>query len=169
MPAEVEPMKASIADKPPRGHEWLFEVKWDGVRAIAFVDREEVRLTSRTGNRCERQYPELAVIHHSVAAETAILDGEIAVLDEKGVSRFHLIQPRISNSDPNSIAHMVRSIPVVYFVFDLLYLDGYDLRQVDLAKRRELLEAIVTPGPVLRVSESFPGAGQEMLDAAREN
>jgi bifunctional non-homologous end joining protein LigD len=169
MPAHIEPMKASIADKPPRGDDWLFEVKWDGVRAIAFVDRQEVRLQSRSGVRCERQYPELAVIHHSIAAESAILDGEIAVLDEKGVSRFHLIQPRISNSDPNSIAHMVRSIPVVYFVFDLLYLDGHDLRKVDLAKRRELLEAIVTAGPTLRVSEAFPGAGQEMLDAAREN
>jgi bifunctional non-homologous end joining protein LigD len=169
MPDHVEPMKASIADKPPRGADWLFEIKWDGVRAVAFIDQEEVRLQSRTGHRCERQYPELAVIHHSIAAETAVLDGEIAVLDEKGVSRFHLIQPRISNSDPNSIAHMVRSIPVVYFVFDILYLNGHDLRKVDLAKRRELLEAIVTPGPVLRISEAFPGAGQEMLDAAREN
>ena len=169
MPEHIEPMKASIADRPPRGDDWLFEIKWDGVRAIGFIDREEVRLESRTGNRCERQYPELAVIHHSVAAEGAVLDGEIAVLDEKGVSRFHLIQPRIHNTDPNSIAHMVRSTPVVYFVFDLLYLDGYDLRKVDLAKRRELLEAVVTPGPVLRISEAFPGAGQEMLDAAREN
>ena len=60
-----------------------------------------------------------------------MLDGEIAVLDEKGVSQFHLIQPRIANTDPNSIAHLVRSTPVVYFAFDLLYLDGYDLRKVD--------------------------------------
>lgn len=169
MPASVEPMKATIADRPPRGDDWLFEIKWDGVRAIAFLDGGEVRLQSRSGIRCERQYPELAIIHHSIAAESAVLDGEIAVLDEKGVSRFHLIQPRISNTDPNSVAHLTRSTPVVYFVFDLLYLDGYDLRKVDLAKRRELLEAIATPGPVLRISEAFPGAGVEMLDAAREN
>jgi bifunctional non-homologous end joining protein LigD len=169
LPDRIDPMKAAIADKPPRGDDWYFEIKWDGVRAIAFVEQEDVRLQSRSGIRCERQYPELAVIHHGIASESAVLDGEIAVLDDKGVSRFHLIQPRISNSDPNSIAHMVRSTPVVYFVFDLLYLDGYDLRKVDLAQRRELLEAIVTPGPVLRISEAFPGAGQEMLDAAREN
>src|SRR3954463_1074561 len=161
-------MKALVAEHPPRGDEWLFEVKWDGVRAIAFIEREEVRLQSRSGNRCERQYPELAVIHHNIAATTAILDGEIPVLDEKGVSRFHLIQPRIANTDPNTVAHLVRSTPVVYFVFDLLYLDGYDLRQVDLAKRRELLESVVTPGPVLRLSEAFPGAGADMLDVARE-
>ena len=169
MPASLEPMTAMLADHPPRGDEWLFEVKWDGVRALAFVENEEIRLQSRNGVRSERQYPELAVIPHQLAARQAVLDGEIAVLDEKGVSRFHLIQPRISNSDPNTIAHLARSTPVVYFAFDLLYLDGLDLRGVDLATRRELLEAVVTPSPVLRVSEAFRGAGKAMLDAAGEH
>ena len=167
MPAALEPMLATLVDKPPRGEEWLYEVKWDGIRAIAFLEIGEVRITSRSGLRCERQYPELAVMPHQVAAQQAILDGEIAVLDEKGVSRFHLIQPRIANSDPNSIAHLARSTPVVYFAFDLLYLDGYDLRGVGLAKRRELLQAVVSPGGVLRISEVFPGAGGELLEAAR--
>lgn len=163
-------MKATLADRPPRGDDWFFEVKWDGVRAIAFIEREEVHLQSRSGLRCDRQYPELAIIHHHIAAHQAILDGEIAVLDGKGVSRFHLIQPRIANTDPNTVAHLVRSTPVVYFVFDLLYLDGYDLRNVEFIQRRELLEAVVTPGPVLRISEAFPGsAGDALLDAAREN
>ena len=167
MPTALEPMLATLADKPPRGAEWLFEIKWDGIRAIAFLEREEVRITSRSGLRCERQYPELAILPHQVAAQQAILDGEIAVLDEKGVSRFHLIQPRIANADPNSIAHLVRSTPVVYFAFDLLYLDGYDLRGVSLAQRRELLQAVVVPGGVLRISEVFPGGGEELLEAAR--
>jgi bifunctional non-homologous end joining protein LigD len=167
MPTALEPMLATLVDKPPRGDEWLYEVKWDGIRAIAFLDREELRITSRSGLRCERQYPELAVMPHQVAAHQAILDGEIAVLDEKGVSRFHLIQPRITNADPNSIAHLARSTPVVYFVFDVLYLDGYDLRGVSLAQRRELLQAVVAPGGVLRISEVFPGAGEELLEAAR--
>ena len=169
MPASIEPMMASLADRPPRGDEWLFEVKWDGVRAIAFVEHEEVRLQSRSGLRCERQYPELAVIHHQVAAGLAVLDGEIAVLDPEGVSRFHLIQPRIAISDPNIIAHLVRSTPVVYFVFDLLYLDGYDLRNVPLATRRELLEAVVDAGggdadlggiPRRRSGDAGGGAGE---------
>jgi bifunctional non-homologous end joining protein LigD len=168
MPESIEPMSATLMDRVPQGDQWFFEVKWDGVRAIAFIDSEEVRLQSRSGLRCERQYPELAVIHHNIAAGQAILDGEIAVLDAKGVSQFHLIQPRIANTDPNSVAHLVRSTPVVYFVFDLLYLDGYDLRGVELEKRRELLEAVVTPGGPLRISECFPGAGGAMLDAARE-
>lgn len=162
-------MKATLADRPPHGDEWLFEIKWDGVRAVAFVDNGDLRLQSRSGIRCERQYPELAVIPHQIAAAQAILDGEIAVLDENGVSRFHLIQPRIANSDPNSIAHLARSTPVVYFVFDLLYLDGFDLRNVDLLQRRNLLEKILSSGGPLRISEAFPGAGEGMLEAAREN
>jgi len=162
-------MMSTLVDRPPRGEEWLFEVKWDGVRALGFIDHEEIRLQSRSGNRCERQYTELAVVPHLIAGDTAIVDGEIAVLDEKGVSRFHLIQHRIHISDPNSIAHLVRSTPVVYFVFDLLYLNGLDLRMVPLATRRELLEEVITPDPLLRVSTAFPGAGEEMLAAAREN
>src|SRR5438270_13053591 len=169
MPTAIEPMKATLADRPPRGEDWLFEIKWDGVRAVAFVDQEEVRLQSRTGHSCERQYPELAVIHHQLAARRAVLDGEIAVLDPKGVSQFHLIQPRIANTDPNSVAHLARSTPSVYFAFDLIYLDGYDLRNVALRDRRALLETIITPNEVLRISEAFPGAGEAMLDAAREN
>ena len=167
MPAAIEPMKATLADRPPRGDDWLFEIKWDGVRAIAYVDHEEVRLVSRNGLRCERQYPELATIHHQVAARQAALDGEIAVLDQKGASRFHLIQPRIANTDPNAVAHLARSTPVVYFVFDALYVDGYDLRNVALSERRKVLESLVAPGPSLRISEVFPGAGEDLLEAAR--
>jgi bifunctional non-homologous end joining protein LigD len=169
MPATIEPMMAQIADRLPSGGDWLFEVKWDGVRALAFIENESLRLQSRTGNRCERQYPELSVIPHQLAADRAILDGEIAVLDAKGVSQFHLIQPRIMNADPNSVAHMSRNTPVVYFAFDLLYLDGYDLRGVRLDERRKLLEEIVTSDAVFRVSTAFAGAGEAMLDAAREN
>ncbi len=84
------------------------------------------------------------------------------------MARFELIQPRIAQSDPNSVAHLARSRPVVYFAFDLLYLNGYDLRQVALSERKQLLESILTPTSVLRYSESFPGAGESMLHAARE-
>ena len=168
MPTAITPMKAALAETPPRGDEWLFEVKWDGVRAICFIEQESVRLVSRTGHSCEKQYPELSVIPHYLAASQAILDGEIAALDEKGAARFELIQPRIAQSDANAVSHMARSRPVVYFAFDLLYLNGYDLRQVALIERKQLLESILTPTAVLRYSEHFPGAGDAMLQAARE-
>jgi bifunctional non-homologous end joining protein LigD len=168
MPTAITPMKAALGETPPRGDEWLFEIKWDGVRAVCFIQDEAVRLVSRTGHSCEKQYPELNVIPHYVAATQAILDGEIAALDDKGVARFELIQPRIAQSDANAVSHMARARPVVYFAFDLLYLNGYDLRQVALIERKGLLESILTPAPVLRYSEHFAGAGDAMLQAARE-
>src|SRR5260370_168328 len=107
MPAAIEPMKAMVAERVPRGEDWLFEVKWDGVRAVAFLDNEEVRLQARSGLRCERQYPELAVMPHHIPAAQAVLDGEIAGLNAKGVSQFHLSHPPVANTDPNPITHLV--------------------------------------------------------------
>jgi bifunctional non-homologous end joining protein LigD len=169
LPEWFEPMSAGIAVQPPAGEDWLFEVKWDGVRALCFLDGEELCIYSRSGRRTERQYPELSVLPHFVAARQAVLDGEITVLDAKGVSRFELIQPRIANTDPAAVAHLAHSTPVVLFLFDILYLDGYDLRDVALLDRRRALEAVLTPSPVIRLSEAFPGAGEELLAAAREN
>jgi bifunctional non-homologous end joining protein LigD len=169
LPEWFEPMSATLAVPPPAGDDWLFEVKWDGVRALCFLYEDELRIFSRSGRRTERQYPELSVLPHFVAARQAILDGEITVLDAQGVSRFELIQPRIANSDAAAVAHLARSTPAVLFLFDLLYLDGYDLRNVALGDRRRALEAVLTPSPLIRLSEAFPGSGQELLDAAREN
>ena len=169
MPAWFEPMSACLVTKPPGVDDWLFEVKWDGVRALCFVDEGELRIFSRRGRRCERQYPELSVLPHYVAARQAVLDGEITVLDKRGVSRFELIQPRIANSDPAAVARLAHNTPAVLFLFDILYLDGYDLREVALSERRRALLAVLTPSDVVRVSESFPGSGEELLAAAKEN
>jgi bifunctional non-homologous end joining protein LigD len=160
-------MKSFLADTPPKGDDWLFEVKWDGVRAICFVDEKSVRMTSRTGHSCERQYPELSVIGHHMTAKQAVLDGEICMLDKNGVSSFSLIQPRIAVSDPNTISHLARRAPATLFVFDLLYLDGYDLRNVSLIERKRALAAILQPSPVMRYSDHFVNQGAEMLQAAR--
>lgn len=168
MPAEIEPMRAESADKPPGGSQWLYEIKWDGVRALCFLENGKLRMCSRTGNSYDRQYPELSTLPHQVAAETAIIDAEIAVLDDSGRSHFELIQPRIHQTDPNTIAHMARKTPVKLFAFDLLYLDGYDLRQVPLKDRKSTLASIFTPGERAQLSEAFQVPGEEMLEAARQ-
>lgn len=162
-------MMASIADRPPRGGEWLFEIKWDGVRGLCFIENGALRILSRNGNRCERQYPELSVLPHFVDADQAILDGEIAVLDEHGVSSFALIQPRITNQDANSVAHMARKTPVHLFLFDLLWLDGEDWRGRPLAERKKKLAEIVKPHPLIKISGAFTGSGEEILEAARQH
>jgi len=161
-------MLAVLAEQPPRGDDWLFEIKWDGVRGLCFIEDGELRILSRNGNRCERQYPELSVLPHYVDAEQAILDGEIAVLDEHGVASFALIQPRITNQDPNSIAHLARKTPVHLFLFDLLWLNGKDWRGRPLAERKKKLAEIVKPHPLIKVSGAFTGSGDEILEAARQ-
>jgi bifunctional non-homologous end joining protein LigD len=167
MPHSVSPMLATIAERPPTGDAWLYEVKWDGVRALCFVDENQLRIFSRTQKRCDQQYPELSVLPRQVKASQAILDGEIAVLDEQGRSSFNLIQPRISVSDANAIAHLSRSTPVHLFLFDLLYVDGYDLRGVPLEERKRLLAEVVTPSERIHVSDYFTVDGAAMLEAAR--
>jgi bifunctional non-homologous end joining protein LigD len=166
-PRSVSPMLATLTTHPPSGDQWLYEVKWDGVRAIIFVEDNQLRILSRSGKRCDQQYPELTVLPHYLKASDAILDGEIAVLDENGRSSFSLIQPRISVADPNSIAHLARSTPVTLFLFDLLYLDGYDLRGVPLEERKRLLQGILTPAEHIRFSDHFIANGPAMLEAAR--
>jgi bifunctional non-homologous end joining protein LigD len=169
MPKSIAPMLATLATRPPAGDSWLYEVKWDGVRALCFIEENELRIFSRSGKRCDQQYPELSVLPRQVKASQAILDGEIAVLDDKGRSSFSLIQPRISVTDANAVAHLSRSTPVNLFLFDLLYLDGYDLRGLPLEERKRLLAEVVTPSERLHVSDYFTVDGAAMLEAARAN
>ncbi|MGH9719821.1 MAG: DNA ligase D [Bryobacteraceae bacterium] len=166
-PESITPMKAEIGSTLPRGDGWLYEIKWDGVRAICFVDAGKLRMASRNGNPCDRQYPELSILPRCLKASRAVLDGEIVVLDDKGIPSFSLIQPRIMASDPNTIANMARARSATLFLFDLLYLDGRDLRALPLTERRRLLESIVQPTPSIRVSDTFSD-GKALFEAAKE-
>ncbi len=168
MPGFFAPMGTTITGKLPVGPEWIFEVKWDGVRGLIYIDKEALTIYTRNNNRCDRQYPELQVLPHYIEADQAILDGEIVVLDAHGASKFELIQPRIHSQDANAIARMGQKNPVHLYVFDLLYLDGYDLRGVPLIERKEALAGIVKPYPLLRLSDHFSNSGEELLLAARQ-
>ncbi len=169
MPREITPMLAVSAEQPPAEPGWLYEIKWDGVRALCFLEPQGLRIVSRKGTPMDRQYPELAVLPHHVEAAAAILDGEIVALDEQGRPSFERLQPRIMASEPGAIAHLARTRPVTLYVFDLLYLDGYDLRAAPLVERRRLLASILRPGPSVRLSEHFEAGGTELLHAARAN
>jgi bifunctional non-homologous end joining protein LigD len=166
LPASVEPMLASIATKPPSGDQWLYEIKWDGVRALCKIHSGKLEILSRRGLRCEQQYPELADLPAHINVKEAWLDGEIAVLDEKGRSRFALIQPRIS-ANKSALTTLQETNPATLFLFDLLYADGYDLRAVPLEERKRLLAYLVTPAGHIRLSEAFDTDGDQMFEAAR--
>lgn len=167
MPREAAPMLAVPAEAPPVEPGWLYEIKWDGVRALCFLEQGKLRLVSRKGTPMDRQYPELAALPRYVSATDAVLDGEIVALDEHGRPSFERLQPRIMASDPNAIAHLARTRPVTLYVFDLLYLDGYDLRPAPLAERKRLLASILRHGPPVRLSEHFEVSGGELLEAVR--
>jgi bifunctional non-homologous end joining protein LigD len=167
MPSEIAPMLATPAAALPEGPEWLFELKWDGVRALLFLADGEVKLLSRTGRRIEKQYPELAEISPALTATSAILDGEIVALDERGRPSFGLLQPRIGATS-KAVGQLSRQQPVTYFVFDLLYLNGYDLRAVPLSERKRLLSAILSAHPRLRHSDHYPASGKKLFEFARQ-
>ena len=155
MPSVINPMLATSADQPFDDPEWLFEIKWDGYRAVAFIEDGKLRLVSRTQNDLTAQFAELHDLPKSVKAGAAILDGEIVVLDEQGRSSFSLMQQRTGIRKAGHRVAAKPEIQVLYYAFDLLYADGYDLRRVALEERKAALKKMVSSGGPLRVSEHF--------------
>jgi bifunctional non-homologous end joining protein LigD len=166
VPSSLEPMLATAVTAPPGGSHWLYEIKWDGVRALCLIHNGSLQIHSRRGNRAEKQYPELGDLPKHVNAKTVWLDGEICVLDANGRARFELIQPRI-NAKPSAAPRLAEESPATLFLFDVLYVDGYDLRSVPLDDRKRLLQSLVTPDDYIRLSDSYATDGEQMLDAAR--
>lgn len=166
MPKQVSVTLAKLADQPFSNPNWLFEIKWDGVRTLAFVEEGKVRLVSRTGRDVTSEYPEFHALASNVRANTAILDGEIVALDQDGRSSFHKLQNRIGASHPSR--RLLETIPLTYYVFDLLYCNGFDLRPSPLLQRKELLAQILRADNRVRLSQYQLEKGKELYEAARE-
>src|SRR5437660_267512 len=167
MPSRVEPMLATLTDRPFSDPNWLFEIKWDGVRALARIENDALTLRSRTGVDIAKRYPELASLPDALAARQAILDGEIVALDAQGRSDFERLQERMHVRAPNE--NLVAQIPVVYFVFDLLYCDGYDLRETPLLDRKQLLQRLLHTSVRFRYSDHQLEHGKELFALAEQN
>lgn len=166
MPELPEPMLAASAGKPFSGPAWLFEIKWDGVRALAEVRELACRLVSRKGRDFTARYPEALELPKLLAAREALLDGEIVVLDERGRASFERLQTRMHVDRPP--AALLRSAPVVYYLFDILYCDGYDLRRAPLMERKRLLEDLLRPTNAIRYSGHVVEKGAELFELARQ-
>jgi bifunctional non-homologous end joining protein LigD len=167
MPGAIHPMLATTADKPFDDPAWLFEIKWDGYRAVCFIEKGAVRLVSRTQNDLTAQFPELHDLLNFVRAQTAILDGEIVALDETGRSSFSLMQQRTGIRRGGRRGPTRPDVSVLYYAFDLLYLDGYDLRRVALEQRKAALSKVIESGGPLRYSEHFD-RGVTLFEAAKQ-
>ncbi len=169
MPHAIRPMLAISVDKAFDDEQWLYEIKWDGYRAVAFLDGKALRLVSRNQNDLTKAYPELQEITAHINARRAILDGEIVALDDQGRPSFGLMQQRTGVGEGGRRIRRTRDdIPIVYYVFDLLYCDSYNLMQADLEQRKRLLASIVIPSDVLRCSEHWVGAGTALFSAAAQ-
>jgi bifunctional non-homologous end joining protein LigD len=169
MPTFIHPMLASLVEEPFDNPQWLFEIKWDGYRALAFLDGGKTRLVSRNQNDMTSQYPELRDLPNYVRARTAILDGEVVALDDSGLPSFSLMQQRTGISGAGrKVKAADRSVPIAYYVFDLLYLDAYDLTRVDLERRKELLAGIIAGSGLVRYSDHHLEQGVALFEAAKQ-
>jgi bifunctional non-homologous end joining protein LigD len=154
-------MLATLVDDPFSNPDWVFETKWDGFRSICFLKGGKTRLVSRNQIEMTPQYPELANLAKQFEAKQAIVDGEIVALDEQGMPRFQLLQPRVGRK--SGLDALRGRAQIVYYVFDLLYLDGYDLTACALVERKALLEKILRPARFVKYSDHIEGEGESFF------
>ena len=167
MPTAIHPMLATSTAKAFDDPGWLFEIKWDGYRAVAFIEDGGVRLVSRNQNDLTAQFAELKSLPQFVKAQRAILDGEIVALDDEGRPSFSLMQQRTGFQPSKRRLPRREDIPVIYYAFDLLYLDGLDLRRVALEQRKRLLQQKIVPGGVIQFSDHYAEKGLDLFEAAK--
>jgi len=166
MPERIVPMMARPSDTVPRDEKnWSFEVKWDGVRATAYVKPGRLRLESRNLNEITDAYPEVRGVVGALGMHEAVLDGEIVAFDANGRPSFERLQRRMHVTSPSAIRRLQSSMPVVYAIFDLLYLDGHSLMELPYRERRVRLESLELSGPAWRVPAAHPGEGKLLLEA----
>ncbi len=166
MPSEVSVTLAKLGDKPFSDPNWLFEIKWDGIRTVTFVDNGKVRLQSRSKRDVTAEFPEFHDLAKYFRAGTAIIDGEIVTLDKDGRSDFQKLQNRFGVTKPSQ--KLMAEVPLTYYVFDVLYCNGFDLRKTPLLQRKEFLRQILRADDRVRYSEHQLEKGKELLTAAKQ-
>jgi bifunctional non-homologous end joining protein LigD len=156
LPKALQPMLATLTDAPFDDARWVFETKWDGFRMIASVEGSKVTLYSRNGKIVSDRYLPVARALEMVKRD-AVLDGELVALDSQGISRFQLLQ--------NALRNEAR---LLYCIFDIMFLDGEDLRRLPLLERKERLRGLLPKDPLLAVSEHYPEHGIDLFKAAEK-
>ncbi len=147
LPVKLAPMLATAGEL-PTGDGWIYETKWDGIRAIISIDHDAtIRIHTRAGNDVTDQFPELLTLGTSVNGHAVVFDGEIIAFGDDGLPSFHKLQHRLG-LQAVAARETSRHIPVLFTMFDLLHLDGFSTRSLPFSSRRHLLEQIdITPGP----------------------
>jgi bifunctional non-homologous end joining protein LigD len=167
-PESIVPMLARLDKLPAREEGWAAEIKWDGVRAIAYCRPGRLTLQSRNLVDVTRQYPEVRRLSRQLGAREAVLDGELVAFDAEGRPSFSRLQQRIHQTSETAVRNRMKEYPVTYVIFDLLYLDGWDLMAEPYRRRRELLEELALAGPSWQTPAYSTGHAKELLVAGGE-
>jgi bifunctional non-homologous end joining protein LigD len=166
----IVPMLATpSAELPPDDEAWAYELKWDGVRAVAYVDggRGRLHLESRNLNDVTPRYPEVHALARDCGGRRLVLDGEIVAFDDQGRPSFSRLQPRMHIAEERQVQLRMVDTPVVYLLFDVLHVDGRSTRALPWTERRAVLEGLELAGPNWRVPAAQVGEGQGLLEASR--
>ena len=167
LPASLKPMLAIVGRPPGKGLDsWAIEMKWDGVRALAFCENGQARMVSRTGKDISRTYPELAGLAHAIGHKQALLDGEIIAFGSGGQPDFEALQPRMHVSSAAQAERLAGTTPVTYLVFDILQLDGRPLLALPYSERRQILQPLIPNDPAWLIPPHFPGSDLDAVLAA---
>jgi bifunctional non-homologous end joining protein LigD len=167
LPDHVVPMLARSSEMPRDESAYAFEIKWDGIRAIAFSEPGRIRFESRNLNDVTAAYPELRRLNRALGSRSAVLDGEIVAFDERGRPSFERLQSRMHVRGESAVRRLAAESPVQYVVFDVLYLDGRSLLSTPYRERRALLESLELNGPCWTTPRFHPGEGTALQKAAR--
>ena len=167
-PGPLEPMLAKAGKLPEPDGRWAYEIKWDGIRALGYADRDGGwAMQSRRLEDVTARYPELAGIGEALVGRAAVLDGEVVALDDRGRPSFQLVQRRMGLGSKAAVAARMADTPVSYVAFDLLHLDGRNLRGLPYAERRELLIGLELDSERWSTPAHRLDGGSELLEAAR--
>jgi len=166
-PERIEPMLARTGPLPREDGRWAYEIKWDGVRAIGYGEGGRLRLASRNGRDITPRYPELRELGRALGSREAVLDGEVVAFAADGRPSFQRLQSRMHVTSDSAIRRLMRSEPVVYVIFDLLFLDGHSLLALEYAERRGRLLAMGLNGPAWQSPAHHLGDGAALLEATR--
>jgi bifunctional non-homologous end joining protein LigD len=168
MPDKIAPMLARAGELPRDEAKWGFEVKWDGIRTVAFLDHGHISLQGRNFTDFTPRYPEVRALARELGARRVILDGEVVAFDADGRPSFERLQARMHLASDSAVRRRVKDTPVTYVIFDLLYLDGHSTLALTYEQRRELLERLELEGPAWRAPAYHRGEGSALLAATRE-
>lgn len=165
----IEPMKATSSDDAPTGDNWVYELKWDGMRIIASIDDDQLKLQSRNLLDVTHSFPELSGLTAAAPGLSSfVLDGEVVAFDGDGRPSFNQLQHRMHVADPTDASRRAKTSPVSLVIFDLLHVDGNDLYPLAFSERRRLLEQLVENGPTWRLTDVHDGDPDVLLDIVTE-